>query len=99
MAVLRRTRARVSFPHPAGSVVVPRFCQTAGIAVEVVSQVWSALQAGNTGEADNRVCVSHSCVQLFVTLWTVAQRAPLLRGVSQERTLERVAMLFSRESS
>ena len=55
MAVLTGTRALVSFPHPAGSVVVPRFCQTAGMAVEVVSQVWSALQAGSTGEADNRV--------------------------------------------
>ena len=47
------------------------------------------------------LCVSstHSCVQLFVTLWTVARQAPLSIGILQARILEWVAISFSRESS
>ena len=40
-----------------------------------------------------------SCVQLFVTLWTVAHQAPLSMGVLQARILEWVAMPSSRGSS
>ena len=35
---------------------------------------------------------SLSCVQLFVTLWTVARQAPLSMGILQVRILEWVAM-------
>ena len=40
-----------------------------------------------------------SCVQLFVTLWTIVCQAPLSMGIFQARTLEWVAMPFSRGSS
>ena len=40
-----------------------------------------------------------SCVQLFLTLWTVACQAPLSTGILQARILERVAMPSSRGSS
>ena len=40
-----------------------------------------------------------SHVQLFATPWTVARQAPLSMGILQERTLEWVAMPFSRGSS
>ena len=40
-----------------------------------------------------------SCVQLFVTPWTVACQAPLSEVILQARILEWVAMPFSRESS
>ena len=47
------------------------------------------------------LCVSstHSCVQLFVTLWTVVCQAPLSMGILQARILEWVAMPSSRVSS
>ena len=39
--------------------------------------------------------LSHfSCVQLFVTLWTVAHQAPLSMGIPQARILEWVAYPF-----
>ena len=42
--------------------------------------------------------LSHfSCVQLFVTLRTIAHQAPLSMGILQERILEWVAMPFSRD--
>ena len=40
-----------------------------------------------------------SCVQLFVTLWTVACQVPLSMGILQVRILEWVAMPSSRASS
>ena len=40
-----------------------------------------------------------SRVQLFVTLWTDAPHAPLSMGILQARTLEWVAISFSRASS
>ena len=40
-----------------------------------------------------------SHVQLFVTPWTVAHKAPLSMGFLQARKLVWVAMLFSRGSS
>ena len=43
-------------------------------------------------------CISHfSCVQLFVTPWTVAHQAPLSVGILQARILEWVVMPFSRD--
>ena len=39
-----------------------------------------------------------SCVQLYVTPWTVTCQAPLSMGL-QARILERVAISFSRGSS
>ena len=42
---------------------------------------------------------SLSGVRLFVTLWTVACQTSLFHGISQARTLERVAISFSRGSS
>ena len=42
---------------------------------------------------------SLSRVQLFVTLWTVAPHAPLSMGILQARTLEWVAISFSKGSS
>ena len=43
-------------------------------------------------------CISHfSCVQLFVTPWTVAHQAPLSMGILQARILEWVVMPFSRD--
>ena len=46
------------------------------------------------------VCASSlSHVQLFVTLWTVADQAPLFMGIHQARILEWVAMPSSRGSS
>ena len=47
-------------------------------------------------------CVHRSCfnrVWLFVTPWTVAHQASLSMGILQARTLEWVAMPFSRGSS
>ena len=48
-----------------------------------------------------RVCVlsSFSCVQLFVTLWTVAHQVPLSMGILQEKILEWVTLPSSRASS
>ena len=40
-----------------------------------------------------------SCVQLFVTPWTVAHQAPLSMGILQAKILEWVAMPSSRGSS
>ena len=40
-----------------------------------------------------------SCVQLFVTPWTVARQAPLSTRILQARILEWVAISFSRASS
>ena len=40
-----------------------------------------------------------SCVQLFVTLWTVARQSPLSMRFFQARLLEWVAISFSRGSS
>ena len=40
-----------------------------------------------------------SCVQLFVTPWTVALQAPLVHEILQARILEWVAIPFSRGSS
>ena len=39
------------------------------------------------------LCVSsiHSCIQLFVTLWTVVCQAPLSMGIFQAKILEWVA--------
>ena len=45
------------------------------------------------------VLTHFSCVQLFVTLWTVALQAPLSMGILQARTLEGVAMPSSGGSS
>ena len=47
------------------------------------------------------LCVSsiHSCIQLFVTLWTVVCQAPLSMGILQARKLEWVAIPFSKGSS
>ena len=42
---------------------------------------------------------SLSCVQLFVTPWTVACQTPLSMGFSRARILEWVAISFSRGSS
>ena len=42
---------------------------------------------------------SFSCVRLFATPWTVAHQALLSMGILQARTLEWVAMPFSRGSS
>ena len=42
---------------------------------------------------------SLSCVQLFVTPWTVACQVPLFMGILQVRILEWIAMPFSRGSS
>ena len=42
------------------------------------------------------LCVVLSCVQLFMTLWTVALQAPLSLGILQARILEWIAMPFSR---
>ena len=44
-------------------------------------------------------CYSLSCVQLFMTPWTVAHQAPLSMGILQARILEWVAMPSSRGSS
>ena len=41
---------------------------------------------------------SHSVVSDSVTPWTVALQAPLSKGILQARTLEWVALLFSRGS-
>ena len=48
-----------------------------------------------------RACVlsRFSCVQLFVTLWTVAHQSPLSMGILQAWILECVAMPSSRGSS
>ena len=44
--------------------------------------------------------LSHfSCVQLFSSLWTVAQQAPMSMGILQARILEWVAVPSSRGSS
>ena len=43
------------------------------------------------------VCESLSHVQLFVTPWTVARKAPLSMGILQARIVERVAMPSSRD--
>ena len=44
--------------------------------------------------------LSHfSCVQFFVTLWTVAHQTLLSMGILQERILEWAAMASSRRSS
>ena len=43
-------------------------------------------------------CWSLSCIQLFVTPWTVAHRL-LCHGILRARMLEWVAILFSRRSS
>ena len=44
--------------------------------------------------------LSHfSCVQLFVTLWTVARQPPLVLGILQARILEWATVPFSRRSS
>ena len=53
------------------------------------------------GKRTECMCMlSHfSCVQLIVTLWTVACQAPLSLGILQARMLEWVAMPSSRESS
>ena len=40
-----------------------------------------------------------SCVQLFMTLWTVGPPVSAIHGILQARTLEWVAMPSSRESS
>ena len=40
-----------------------------------------------------------SCVQLFVTPWTIARQSPLSMGFFQARILEWVAISYSRESS
>ena len=40
-----------------------------------------------------------SCIQLFATLWTTTCQAPLAMGFFQTRTLEWVAISFSRGSS
>ena len=40
-----------------------------------------------------------SCVQLCVTLWTVARQAPLSSGIPQARMLEWIAISFARASS
>ena len=50
---------------------------------------------------DGGGCVVHcaqslSCVQLFVTPWSVAHQAPLSMGIFQARILEWVAMSSSR---
>ena len=42
------------------------------------------------------LCQSLSCVQLFVTPWTVGNQAPLVHGIFQARILEWVAIYFSR---
>ena len=42
---------------------------------------------------------SFSCVQLFVTLWTVARQTPPAHGILQARILEWVDVLSSRRSS
>ena len=42
---------------------------------------------------------SLSCVQLFVTPWTIALQAPLSMGILQARILEWVAISFSRGSA
>ena len=52
---------------------------------------------------DGGGCVVHcaqslSCVQLFVTPWSVAHQAPLSMGIFQARILEWVAMPSSRGS-
>ena len=43
--------------------------------------------------------IHFSCVQLFVTLWTVACQAPLSMGILQARILDWVAVSSSRGSS
>ena len=53
---------------------------------------------------DGGGCVVHctqslSCVQLFVTPWSVARKAPLSVGIFQARILEWVAIPLSRGSS
>ena len=40
-----------------------------------------------------------SCLQLFMTPWTVARQAPLSMGILQARTLEWAAIFFSRGAS
>ena len=40
-----------------------------------------------------------SCVQLFMTPWTVTHQAPLSMGILQERILQWVALPSSRGSS
>ena len=45
------------------------------------------------------LALSLSCVQLFVTPWTVAHQSPLSMGIIQTRILEQVAMPSSRGSS
>ena len=42
---------------------------------------------------------SLSCVQLFVTLWTVTRQAPLSMGILQARILKWVAISSSSRSS
>ena len=44
-------------------------------------------------------CQSLGWVRLLATPWTVAHQAPLSMGILQARTLERVAIFFSRRSS
>ena len=52
-----------------------------------------------TEPEQNVVVQSLRHVQLFVTPWMVAHQAPLSMGTLQARTLEWVAILFSRGSS
>ena len=50
---------------------------------------------GHISYSDIEKCWSLSCVQLFVTLWTVAHQAPLSMGILQARILEWVDIPFS----
>ena len=55
---------------------------------------------GQVYTSDMMCCAqSLSCVQPFVTPWTVACQAPLSMGILQARILEWVAMTFPRGSS
>ena len=38
----------------------------------------------------------HNCVQFFTTPWTAAGQAPPVHGIFQARTLEQVAISYSR---
>ena len=54
---------------------------------------------GNIDWFEKWKCLLLSHVQLFVTPWTVAHRAPLSTEILQARILEWIAIPFSRESS
>ena len=52
-----------------------------------------------THKENKRKAKSLSCVRLFATPWTVAYQAPSSMGIFQTKTLEWIAISFSKGSS